>query len=430
MVDRISGSIMIKAELGAPELQAVRVPVELIGHKLKGYARGFLNEQLSVFPGKYLVSLTLPDGRTVVIDKPIKIKAGENPPIDLGALAGTPSELQGDAVDETAPMAAEGTPSTFSATVAQSVEDLSLREHPAAALGRQSQSRRAAEPVVMGETRVWRGNWLKEWLDEPRRPTFEVATRVVQTSQEVEVRKQLTVSPDGFQDALLLISQTDRVSCFVIPFDEPLGDARETVTAWRRQEAGTSSAERPSLDYDFGSLRTNAFLHFIRRGERAVSRELSRQELVSQAEALAYGKTESPLGAALGLYVLLRVNELDDVDVWTRNLFERFQWLPDALAIRVEYLARTGEHTEAVRLLLQNLPLFRCPWFRSGVVYLFERLRLYVTVSEEERLSLGIKPNDTEQLRRYSVALRRASRYLDTSETVCVYRDLPLTTLP
>ena len=62
-------------------------------------------------------------------------------------------------------------------------------------------------------------------------------------------------------------------------------------------------------------------------------------------------KKRSLLRAVLGAYVLLRANELDGMDLWTSNLVSWFPWLPDALALRVEYLARDGEHAAALKLL-------------------------------------------------------------------------------
>ena len=67
-------------------------------------------------------------------------------------------------------------------------------------------------------------------------------------------------------------------------------------------------------------------------------------------------KRHSPLLAVLGAYVLLRANELEGMDVWTDNLVQWFPWLPDVLAVRIEYLARQGNHMTASKLLRKRSP--------------------------------------------------------------------------
>jgi hypothetical protein len=94
------------------------------------------------------------------------------------------------------------------------------------------------------------------------------------------------------------------------------------------------------------------------------------------AEDLLYGKIQSPIGAAVGAYVLLRLGELERLHDWTQNLCDWFPWLPDGAIIRAEQLARKGEHPSALKLLLQ-LAERGLPLFSSGLSYALNRLRQY-----------------------------------------------------
>jgi hypothetical protein len=72
---------------------------------------------------------------------------------------------------------------------------------------------------------------------------------------------------------------------------------------------------------------------------------------------------------------------LKRIEAWTENLFNWFPWLPDALSLRVELLARLGRHDEA-RDLLAQLPDRGPPWTRRGLRILAERLAYYDTIED------------------------------------------------
>ena len=56
--------------------------------------------------------------------------------------------------------------------------------------------------------------------------------------------------------------------------------------------------------------------------------------MARSAEALLQGKVANPVGAALGGYALLRLNELDRLHDWPDNLAAWFAWLPDGAVSR------------------------------------------------------------------------------------------------
>jgi hypothetical protein len=79
-------------------------------------------------------------------------------------------------------------------------------------------------------------------------------------------------------------------------------------------------------------------------------------------EGMLMAKMRDPVGAALGGYALLRLNELDRMHDWPFNLAEIFDWLPDGAVIAGELAARRGDDVRAAewfgRAAARGLPLF------------------------------------------------------------------------
>ncbi|MBV8356697.1 MAG: hypothetical protein JO189_02000 [Deltaproteobacteria bacterium] len=408
-------SLTVSATSIEPFAKQVPLSVELIGLKQQGYARALLGDEIRVAPGKYFVQLTLPNGRRVTADEPISVIEGQTHYFDF------PLSLTTERGAET--------------TEPQADQSVTLEAAPGQDQEKAARRFAAGLPTneyavdVQGTKLLWRGDWAQMWFDASQSGTesqswiSELTERLVREAEVWSNDGTVVIQREPARTTALLLLKENELSAFIIPFDERFGVQLTTSVSWRRVPQGETDS-RPSLDYDLGSAKTNAFLGFIRRGERAMAEQLSLQSLSEQAHELAFGKSESPIGATLGLYVLLRINEVDRVEPWTQNLYNRFSWLPDALAIRVEYLARSGDHKSAVDLLrIANL----CggPWFRSGMNYLLDRLALYVDLEEDERADIGITPEVIDTLSRQRRNLRLICRYLDPAETVCTFRNLP-----
>ena len=379
------GQLTVSAMLGEPVAQRVPLFVELIGVGSKGYARALVGEEIPVAPGEYFVQLTLPDGSRVTADERARVVAGESRQFDfpLSLTTGLSTEVTTPPTPADA-QAADVASAPAPTMLNQDVEVVRRRFAAGSAITK--------DAVAIKRTkRLWRGDWAEVWMNASPPGTTELVSRLVRQTQDVAAEGGLRVQRGTEPTTVLVLVYGSKASAFVIPFDEQFGVPLETSVSWRAMPAAEVGLVRPSLDYDLGSTKTNAFLSFVRRGERAVARDLSLRGLLEQAEALAYGKSESPLGAVLGLYVLLRINGLDGLEDWTRNLYDFFPWLPDTLAIRVEYLARSGEHRHAVELL-RHADLRGGPWFRSGMNYLLDRLGLYLEIEAEERAEIGITP--------------------------------------
>ena len=134
-------------------------------------------------------------------------------------------------------------------------------------------------------------------------------------------------------------------------------------------------------------------------------------------------KARSPLRAILGVYVLLRANELDDMDMWTGRLVTSCGWLPDALAVRVEFLARMAQHRAAFELLL-DVANWGVPWFRSGVAYLEKRAKIYASVANRKASDLQASDREIKKISGIASVFSELAGALDMTHTTTVFRDI------
>ncbi|HEU4874032.1 MAG TPA: hypothetical protein VFT44_13110 [Pyrinomonadaceae bacterium] len=136
------------------------------------------------------------------------------------------------------------------------------------------------------------------------------------------------------------------------------------------------------------------------------------------AERLLFQKTQHPISAAIGAYVLLRLGALDRLHNWSENLMNWFQWLPDGAAIRGEHLARMGEH----QLALQAFCVLRergLPYFSDGLSYAVDRLRLYQSLGQKQ-----FEPKDLENCVTTLKHLEPFSYFTDFSKPLTTFTGL------
>ena len=85
-------------------------------------------------------------------------------------------------------------------------------------------------------------------------------------------------------------------------------------------------------------------------------------QLAPSAEDLLMGKQRNPIGATIGGYALLKLNELERIHDWADNLSRWFEWLPDGAVIAAATAGRRGEDDHAHELALtavgRGIPLF------------------------------------------------------------------------
>lgn len=119
----------------------------------------------------------------------------------------------------------------------------------------------------------------------------------------------------------------------------------------------------------------DALLGYLQRGLIEDARLLAGSDAML-AEELLFSKSDDPVAAAAGAFALLHLGALDRLHDWTRNLAQRFEWLPDGQVALAEHMARRGEH-ELARDLLRELPERGIPSLSVGVSYAADRLRAY-----------------------------------------------------
>src|SRR5262249_54513407 len=101
------------------------------------------------------------------------------------------------------------------------------------------------------------------------------------------------------------------------------------------------------------------------------------------SEELVGDESADPVAATVSGYTILRLGALETLDGWTDDLRARFTWLPDAAVIHGEYMARRGDHSDAMRafgaLAERGLPLFS-----DAYGYTLARLEAYLELGESE----------------------------------------------
>jgi hypothetical protein len=182
-------------------------------------------------------------------------------------------------------------------------------------------------------------------------------------------------------------------------------------------------SEPPAIKYASSiSPETNALLNFVDAGVLGEMQTVSSAFINQGASAMLQARV-SLLRGMTGAYVMLRANSLDGMEDWLRQLGEMAPALPDTHTLKAELLARMGRHPEAV-LAVRDAMNALCPWFRAGVSYLLERLKLYTDLDEETRATLNLTPDDWVEFTRARKRLERLAPMLVVSQVFTTF-DIP-----
>lgn len=135
-----------------------------------------------------------------------------------------------------------------------------------------------------------------------------------------------------------------------------------------------------SIEIHLPNASADLLLRYVQKGflEESATLTASRQSL---SELMLNLKLEDPIAATVAAYALLKFGDLDSLEDCTESLRNWFEWLPDGIAIRGEYLARIGKHQEALAVFLE-LPSRGLPLFSDGLSYVINRLRLYSAIDD------------------------------------------------
>lgn len=379
------------------------IPVQLRDTTLKLRQSGLSDQTLEVEEGSYYVSTRTPDGDEQVLAGPIEVSAGASLNLDLSV----------------EPEAA-----------------LDLGRRSAATATMDSTETVATVPAPTIEAALWRdGCWISWWIGragqrEVRVPLPNTSSYALDTAHLIEAPKDRTAhaQPSGNADLLLAVDEgrQGEMTFFAVPFDGPVGEPHLRPTSVTIRRRAVTSANRrpesPELAFAFEDPEVTQLLEFVREGFARESRAYSQMAVEAARTELLY-KEASPLGAVIGMYVLLRANALEELDIATSNLMKIAPGLPDVLPLRVEYLARTARHDEAIAEL-QRARTFGCPWFCSGVTYLLSRARSYLGPGSLARGDLTAPAR--AEIGQVASGLELLSAYLDPNRTVATYRDVPV----
>jgi hypothetical protein len=340
-------------------------------------ARGISGNTLGIPPGTYFVTATLPDGREIASEEPVSIETGMNVEVILpSAELRFPESLR--------PV------NTISATVKDYIRPLT-------------------EYFSAQQAAVLRGNWLTAKFGASTAAFKREATS--RTSLEFNFSDLPAIFEISLERATTPKSEKVRVSDY---FALPVEKSGKTAIRWSIDQA----SGLPMLTYDFNDGSLNSFCDFIQNGQTVEARVLSR--VLLQSEQLLAESSVQPLRATLGAYVLLRANEVDDLDVLTASLVESCGEIPDVLAVRMEYLARMAKHEEAIKILLQ-IPTIGAPAFRSGFGYVADRAKLYSTASLD-RIGIPLPDDQLSLIKRISYVFGELAASLDLTQSVCTFR--------
>ena len=348
------------------------LPIEIRDEKLILRARGVSDDSLEVPPGRYYVTALLPNGDQSTVDGVI-VEAGENKQLNI-------------------PLSDVVFPATLQTT--DTLSD-SLWEI----------SRPVTQYFFRQSFAILRGNWLAG--------KFPGTVSQVPLKREPTTRSNLDI-PFSREVVWIEIERSKRYNYFAVPVDE----AGSTTAEWSLD----LKTDKLTVNLDFHDGELNSLLDFVEKSKANEARSISRT-LVTRPDYYAT-KKQSPLRATLGAYVLIRANQLDGLDEWTSNLVASHSWLPDTLAVRVEYLARSGRHPEALKLLLE-IPKSGTPLFRSGISYLADRAKTYASLGAEGKSGLQASAADMARLEKISQVFNDLATALDMSLSTSALRQVP-----
>lgn len=308
-----SGTLTVRIE--SPDPYSYDQPIAVIDSSTLELVRtATCNEELPLPAGSYVVSATLPTGTRAI------------------------------GVAEVAP----DTPAELTLTL-QPDEPAAPSPEPPAAL--------EAAPDV---------SWSIRFRSRTQDGTYEPDTPHVAVLSRTSSRVELSVG-SGAGPLFAQVAAPDEVPLTVaLPVYGPTVSHQCTVTLERDPPAptkvGVSLPDNPRID---------AIARYLQSGhlEQAAT-------VAGDAEQLLQQKMADPYGAALGGYALLRLNRLDRLHHWPRNLSDYFPWLPDGAVIAGEEAALEGDHAAAIGYVCEagrrGFPLFAV-----GLSLLGSRLREY-----------------------------------------------------
>ncbi|HEY0625864.1 MAG TPA: hypothetical protein VGD10_03940 [Allosphingosinicella sp.] len=356
-------------------LSGATLPVRIRDASGTVIVEGMSGRNIDVPAGSYYIGTLLPDGEELLASEPIEVVAGQVADATLGEFE-------------------------------ESMTSLSASD--------------AAMDTPMPVVRRWQGDWLSKWSE--RKPLeADDEQGFLKEAQTLDWERSVIIEREFGTDDLLVIEHEGQRSFHILPLDECFG--RGDLSGTRRSISLCLKPSNNGVKLSFSSAispATNTFLEFVNQGLLSESRVISTDLMVQEDSGLRSPQS-SLLRAVLGAYVLLRANQLEGLDRWIQQLIELAPEMPDAYALQAEALARCGDHEGAVGALRRGLEK-PCPWFRSGVSYSLERLRLYIDLHVEPKVGFNLSAEDIRKFKARKAQLERAANHLDTNALFATFK--------
>jgi hypothetical protein len=345
------------------------------------HAEGMSGTAFEVRPGSYRLAVRLPNGAELIGREAVTIEPG-------GSVEGKFPDLE------------------------QGLLDFQRQSAAAAA------SKAGQEGKTVSGCR-WCGPWLSLWSDAEEgedSPDPLANEEALAFEFEVGEKPQVLERKAGCDDVILFRRERGR-RAFILPGDRDIGTHGPLRMGVGLYLGGAS----PGLHFASPvGPESNNFIRYINRGMLGEARRII-LDLLGENSSPPGEMHGSLLRAVMAGYVLLRANELSQAGWLTERLCRYAPEVPDVHVIRMEALARLGgedNHHAAVAALCAALDA-GCPWFRSGVGYMLERLRLYVGADAWDDVDFSLR--ERHAMRGWKRRFRRMVRRLDDNELYTVF---------
>ncbi|MBK8631591.1 MAG: hypothetical protein IPN84_15775 [Sphingomonadales bacterium] len=268
---------------------------------------------------------------------------------------------------------------------------------------------------------IWRGHWL-----DPMDDIKTVFTRGLGAPFKLHAAGDPPLPGEDGIDRFVVMhhmqDSTAMIRMTVVPWDELIGGTaartpRQIAASWRQDSQPPAVRFRSAYDSE-----TNALLDFLDSGVLETMQTVS-SGFLADARAMLATSGVSLLRGLLATYIALRSNQIEGLDAWLEDFAAHAPSCPDVHALQVELYARLGDHARAAKALAAAFS-DDCPWFRSGLAYLFERMSLYLDLPAAKQAELPLSHEDWDRMRAARKRIAALAPYFVSSQSFTTF-DIP-----
>jgi hypothetical protein len=346
-------------------------------------ANGVTGESIAVASGKYEVSVLKPDAIEYASAKLVNVRTGGAAAVKLGDL-----EL--------------------------AVPEPSILFVAANGLAPEMQQDDADQELAAPQTvdaQLWCGRWMERWPDIQTAFKAGIQPGVIRLSET-----EPTIIGSNHVNDRFLVTPYEAEGKTILRFSIVPHDECVACVGSEGEDARIAATLRPGKlipTIKYRSLRSeeaNSLLDFVDAGRLSDMQSVT-APMIERGVAGMLDAQFSLLRGTMGAYVMLRANSVDKLEPWLEEMIVKAPGLSDIRIMRAELLGRLGRHAEAVNEIKTAL-VELCPWFRSGMSYLLERLRLYLEIEEEDKATLPMTKVDWEVFAFAKSRLEKLGPYL------------------